>query len=195
MLSLWRCFNGQNIERHPQEPPVKHLKQKCTCNVLCTNVICIPSMYPRTPSLHLWWQREPQRAERSVNSQPSRCCQPVEGITPEARPKQRTGNHRQHQPAGGAAEAVTLPQRPRSKQGGGKGRLLPVMIKHIYLFIYLERVQYIFFLLWCGVFCMKLFKLSFAPFFPNGFFSSQFKIFINYQHTAKACSPVSAFCV
>lgn len=181
---------------HPQEPPLKHLKQKC--NVLCTNVMCIPSMYPRTPSLHLWWQREPQRPKRSVNSQPSRCCQPVEGITPEAWSKQHTGNHWQHQPAGGAAEAVTLPQRPWSKQGGGKRQLVPVVMKHIYLFIYLEHVQYIFFFSCCVFLFFFVWNYSNCPLLPiffKGFFSSPCQIFINYQHTAKACSPMSAFCV
>lgn len=95
--------------------------------------------YSRTPSLHLWWQWEPQRLELTVTPQPSQFCRPVGWTAPETQSKQHRGGNRRwrRRPAGGATEAVALPQRPRSQQGGGKGRLLPVVMKHIYL-IYIK---------------------------------------------------------
>lgn len=140
--------------------------------------------YSRTPSLHLWWQWEPQRPELTVTPQPSQCCRPVGWTAPETQSKQHRGGNRRwrRRAAGGATEAVALPQRPRSQQGGGKGRLLPVVMKHIYL-IYIKWC--IFFP--CGVFFLYKTIQNVAYFWVI--------CFISYQHITKACSPGLAFCV
>lgn len=198
MLSLWRCFNGQNIWRHPQEPPVKHLKQKCTCHVLCTNVICIPQCIPE----HQVYTYDDNESPRGLNAQsiPS---------PPDAVSMLRESPQRPDQSNAQATTGITNQQEeqqklsrclsdpgPNKEEGKDDFSLSWWNIFIINIFIY-KNVQYIyFFLLWCGFFLVWNYSnCPLLPFFPNGFFSSQCKIFINYQHTAKACSPVSAFCV
>lgn len=128
------------------------------------------SQFPALPMLSACWGNHPRGPIKATHRQPL--------ATPTSRRSSRSCH---------AASATPVQTKRRE-------RTTSPCHDEAYLYIYLEHMQYRF-IFSCGVgfFCMKLFKLFL--FFPNGFCSSQCKIFVNYQHTAKACSPVTAFCV